>query len=256
MRLINVHTKKLEEFFGDKIPTYAILSTAGATTRLSYLWVDTCCIDKSSSAELSEAINSMYQWYAKSQVCYAYLEDVEELNYDPDKKPSRWFTRGWTLQELLAPKWVEFFGLNWKYLGSKTTMCETIFQITKIPRGVLVSSHEIRRQSIAKRMSWASERQTTRMEDTAYCLLGIFEINMPLLYGEGERAFQRLQEELIKESDDQSIFAWDAEGFLNNGVFARSPADFRNAGDILYNLPKIPGFFAFNHCQDSQNLQN
>ncbi|KAF8850265.1 HET-domain-containing protein, partial [Acephala macrosclerotiorum] len=259
MRLINVNTYQLEEYFGANTPPYAILSHCwgegevsfddfhgtfwkeklGGTKiehachqarieALPYLWVDTCCIDKRSSSELSEAINSMYQWYAKSRICYAYLEDVDEdlkevdgnLNVVGNKRDcpckvdkqyfsdSRWFTRGWTLQELIAPQKVKFFGSGWNHLGSRRDLSSTISVITKIPHDVLISAHNINMLSVAKKMSWASQRETTRIEDTAYCLLGIFGVNMPLLYGEGDRAFQRLQEELIKETSDQTIFGW------------------------------------------------
>jgi hypothetical protein len=274
MRLINVRTEKLEEFFGENIPPYAILSHCWDREEVSiqdynkrfrgkklgdikidhachqaekddvtYVWVDTCCIDKSSSAELSEAINSMYQWYANARVCYAYLEDVNELllssNGARQFTESKWFTRGWTLQELVAPYAVEFFGLRWTHLGSKRDLSEILSKITKVPQRVLLSPQEMKLQSVARRMSWASERQTTRIEDTAYCLLGIFGINMPLLYGEGDRAFQRLQEELIKESDDQTIFGWqDVDSNDYWGIFARSPADFRMSGELV-SIPKI-----------------
>ncbi|RYF42599.1 MAG: hypothetical protein EOO38_19570, partial [Cytophagaceae bacterium] len=186
---------------------------------LEYTWVDTCCIDKSSSAELSEAINSMYQWYQNSAVCYAYLSDIEpesvyeDFDYNlliedvtPDgeekKKAlhahiaqSRWWTRGWTLQELIAPSNLEFYGKNkqgWVHMGNKFLLLDVIMSRTGITREVL-SGLDIGKCSIAMRMSWASDRETTRVEDIAYCLLGMFGVNMPLLYGEGKKAFLRLQ---------------------------------------------------------------
>ncbi|KAK0654972.1 heterokaryon incompatibility protein-domain-containing protein [Cercophora newfieldiana] len=186
--------------------------------RLNFLWVDTNCIDKSSSAELSEAINSMYRYYSEAVVCYAHLYDVHDGS-TPTQLPSgtdgniqfsrsTWFTRGWTLQELLAPTDLVFFNSSWSRIGTKAQLEDTIATITGIPPRYLHRPH-LRDATISCRMSWVSNRVTTRLEDIAYCMLGIFNINMPLLYGEGRRAFQRLQEELVKSSDDRTIFAWD-----------------------------------------------
>jgi len=170
-----------------------------------------CCIDKTSSAELSEAINSMFRWYQKASVCYAYLADVLK-DTDPDKDPeefsrSRWFTRGWTLQELVAPKNVVFYSRSWKNIGTKERLCNTISTITGIDIDTLLGE-DVTFVSVANKMSWASGRRTTRTEDMAYCLLGIFDVNMPLLYGEGKKAFLRLQEEILRSSYDHSLFAW------------------------------------------------
>jgi hypothetical protein len=247
MRLLHTETMQVREFFGSHIPPYAILShrwevgevsyhdmrygirhgvvekkvgfakiqnccDQAATDGLAYAWVDTCCIDKSSSAELSEAINSMYQWYQKAAVCYVYLSDVihpaagEKYTANESVSStnsfnteqflaSRWWTRGWTLQELIAPRIVRFFAHNgnrWSLLGDKSSLLEIIVDRTSIDRKVLEGYH-VKTCSIANRMSWASERETTRIEDTAYSLLGLFGVNMPLLYGEGDRAFIRLQ---------------------------------------------------------------
>ena len=184
-----------------------------------YLWIDTCCIDKSSSAELSEAINSMYQWYHKAHICYAYLSDVtcrppshmpaefdrsteENSPFEQEFCASQWFTRGWTLQELLAPRNVDFHTRDWTPAGSKLSLQQMISDTTGISTTVLAGTERVSDMTIARRMSWASSRITTRIEDTAYCLMGIFSVNMPLLYGEGRRAFIRLREEIIKSSDD------------------------------------------------------
>ena len=181
---------------------------------LCYVWVDTCCIDKTSSSELSEAINSMFKWYRDAAVCYAYLSTTSHLGNDGDNDPaafrnSRWLTRGWTLQELIGPKHIEFYGKSWNYLGTKLALRDEISSLTKIPKRLLQYPHVLSSYSIAKRMSWASERITTRLEDQAYSLLGIFNIHMPLLYGEGRMAFLRLQEEILRRSDDESLFVWD-----------------------------------------------
>ncbi|KAJ5622373.1 heterokaryon incompatibility protein-domain-containing protein [Penicillium herquei] len=182
-----------------------------------YIWIDTCCIDKSSSAELQEAINSMFSYYAESDICIAYLSDVEVSRITlglgtqlEQFQEARWFTRGWTLQELLAPANVEFFNKSWQNLGSKNELCDLISDITGIRNIYLRGRDDAarRRASVAERMSWAAKRETTRLEDKAYCLLGLFDVHMPLLYGEGDRAFLRLQEEILRSNDDVTIHLW------------------------------------------------
>ncbi|KAH8646637.1 heterokaryon incompatibility protein-domain-containing protein, partial [Xylariales sp. PMI_506] len=186
---------------------------------LHYIWIDTCCIDKTSSAELSEAINSMYRWYQKAAVCYAYLQDVEQGYYDDKSgvfhclcEHSRWFCRGWTLQELIAPNDVMFYGADWGFLGSKKEHEDvriSLASITGIDLRILEGIIQPSDMSIASRMKWAAHRETTRLEDQAYSLMGLFDVNMPLLYGEGgPKAFIRLQEEILKNSTDNSIFIW------------------------------------------------
>jgi hypothetical protein len=181
-----------------------------ANDHLQYFWVDTCCIDKSSSAELTEAINSMFRWYQNAAKCYVYLSDVSTLGHDKNDdlcwptwklafRNSRWFTRGWTLQELIAPESVEFFSLEGIRLGDKRSMEQLVYEITSIPIRAL-RGHPLSDFSLAERMKWATKRKTTRQEDKAYCLLGIFDIHMPLIYGEGnEKAFTRLREEMEKQ---------------------------------------------------------
>ena len=181
-----------------------------------WVWIDTCCIDQKSSAELSEAINSMFEWYSKAELCIAFLEDVPDSTTSDDHRPpprfkeSRWFTRGWTLQELIAPNIVIFVSSELKFIGTKATLAKQILDISGISRSILTSRNSISDYSIAQRMRWAAKRVTTRPEDRAYSLLGIFGVHMPTIYGEGlTRAFRRLQEEIIKVSQDQSIFSWD-----------------------------------------------
>lgn len=324
MHLLNIKTHRLEEFFDESIPPYAILShtwgadevlyshiceagykpgssakvdgccTQAARDGLDYVWIDTCCIDKSSSAALSEAINSMFAWYRDSVVCYAFLADVPDdgngtggggheggrargksgsddnganddtssddgfKGYGPDSAfaKSRWFTRGWTLQELLAPDNVVFFSASWSVIGSKIRPDPAITgrllpnpstgqmareiralpTITGIPGDCFnVSWPDFRTASVAQKMSWAAGRKTTRREDRAYSLLGIFGVNMPMLYGEGDNAFVRLQEEILRLTDDQSLLAW---GFglppttYGHNLLARSPDDFSKCGSI------------------------
>ena len=283
MRLINTRTLQLEEFFDALVPKYAILShtwekgevlfrdmedldkarakpgfaklqgacTLAASQGYDYIWVDTCCIDKSSSAELSEAINSMYKWYKGSRVCYAYLSDVEKAD---QLEASRWFTRGWTLQELIAPSRVEFYSANWASIGEKqdSDLISLVSRASLVDECVLSGVlHPQQDVSVAKRMYWASKRTTTRKEDEAYCLMGLFDINMPLLYGEGDKAFFRLQQEIVKDSDDQSILAWYCDSKtveVGEGVgefsydvpcYATSPRCFAVSGDISP-LPRGP----------------
>ncbi|KAI8721667.1 HET domain-containing protein [Fusarium sp. LHS14.1] len=205
-----------------------------------YAWADNCCIDKRSSAELSEAINSMFEWYSKAERCYAYLTDcpgdVDTTTLDSKFTGSRWFTRGWTLQELVAPQDLIFYGQNWVRIGEKRIMSQILSSITGIDEDILINIRPIHSASVAKRMSWAASRETTRPEDVAYSLMGLFNVNMPMLYGEGDRAFLRLQEEIMKQSDDQSIFAWtdrDAPSDAHHGLLAKSPTNFKYSNSVV-----------------------
>ena len=177
-----------------------------------YLWIDSCCIDKTSSSELSESINSMFQWYAGAAVCYTFLADVpSEESPDADGsrfRRSRWFTRGWTLQELVAPSELLFLSSDWEIIGSKRQLAGLIEAISNVDREALLREKPLNKFSVAQRLSWAARRETTRVEDRAYSLLGIFGINMSTLYGEGEGALRRLQEEIMRRIPDQSLFAW------------------------------------------------
>ncbi|KAM5539582.1 hypothetical protein V8D89_006691 [Ganoderma adspersum] len=177
-----------------------------------WVWIDSCCIDKTSSSELSEAINSMYQWYTEAEVCYAYLADVPGdcvLDAaDSAFRKSRWHTRGWTLQELIAPDFVIFLSGNWRELGNKAALAKLLQEITRVDSRVLTRELKPAHWSIAVRMSWASSRKTTRVEDEAYCLMGLFGVSMPTNYGEGRRAFVRLQYEIMQHDSDMSLFAF------------------------------------------------
>jgi len=261
MKLLNCCTKTLKEFV-ESTPKYAILShTWGVdevvfehlndgnidhTTMkgwykiqrsceqalqdgLEYLWADTVCIDKSSSTELSEAINSMFNWYRDSTVCCAYLCDLPDVSFEA----SRWFSRGWTLQEMIASRELKFYDKDWRFKGSKADFLDQLYQITGVDPMALQGGN-LRLISVARKMSWASNRQPTRPEDIAYSLLGIFGMSMPMLYGEGSRAFIRLQQEIVKEFDDQTLFAWRSSIVANyTGLFAQSPADFALSGNIF-----------------------
>ncbi|THU96971.1 HET-domain-containing protein [Dendrothele bispora CBS 962.96] len=214
-----------------------------------WIWIDSCCIDKSSSAELSENINSMYRLYENAAVCYVYLSDAssEEDPRDPGSRfsKSKWFTRGWTLQELIAPSAsVVFLDRSWIEIGTRYSLRDVISAITSVPVGLLENG-DLTKYSIAQKMSWAAFRRTTRPEDRAYSLMGLFDICMPPIYGEGgAKAFMRLQQEIIKTSDDRSIFAWvvdcerDDKGEVveceSRGLFAQSPDEFKGSGKLKH----------------------
>ncbi len=278
MRLINTHTGHFEEFIGKKIPRYAVLSHTwgkdevsfhdkasdpdfvhkegfqkiaatcklAAAAEISYAWVDTCCIDKSSSAELSEAINSMYRWYERSEICYVFLSDLDAAaELKTELRRCYWFTRGWTLQELIAPSNVVFFDRDWNKRGDKSSLLDDLSAITGINAAILDHTLPLSAIAVAQKMSWAAHRSTTRVEDTAYCLLGIFGIHMPLMYGEEEVSFERLQQQIIHTTADLSIFAWqlpvlehDSTATADSkprkqmycGFLAESPAAFSQSG--------------------------
>ncbi|KAI0160743.1 HET-domain-containing protein [Xylariaceae sp. FL1272] len=229
-------------------------SELAARNGYDYIWIDTCCIDKTSSAELSEAINSMFRWYKEASICYAFLEDVEPVSDESHDfyglcHGSRWFTRGWTLQELIAPADVWFFTKHWRRLGCKASdhhVSRSLARITGIDLAVLQGVISPSEMSIASRMKWASQRQTTRIEDIAYCLMGLFDVNMPLLYGEGRKAFIRLQEEILKTSNDQSFFIWDdlgpGAGTVDYLVIEKTRSD--SGQDICGLLAHTPYHFA------------
>ncbi|KAG4410977.1 hypothetical protein IFR04_015885 [Cadophora malorum] len=311
MHLLSVTTLTLHSFIGEAIPPYAILSHVWGPEEVSYVlmakpkhssaakllagfskiemcckqaqrdghqwvWVDTCCIDKRSSAELSEAINSMF-------LCSGGAEDeAAGLRGFGD---SRWFTRGWTLQELLAPRKLVFFARDWnpigymanyRFCGKKSlsnsvpngledtnihppspesgpeigtgnerierdpshtylSLASQISLTTNIPEDYLTGKKALRQASVAQRMFWAARRKTTREEDHAYSLMGLFDINMPILYGEGlEKAFTRLQHEIMLRSPDQSILLWYKAGETSYRLLAESPDCFQNSGGIMF----------------------
>lgn len=214
---------------------------------VDYAWVDTCCIDKSSSAELTESINSMYAYYREAWVCIAFLEDLkpgEDLPTEEQLGRCRWFTRGWTLQELIAPEKVWFYDTDWKFRCDTLEVLEAIQSITNIDRRVLaLERRPLDDISVAQKMSWAAGRTTTRIEDRAYSLLGIFGVNMPLIYGEGQGAFRRLQEAILQQINDLSIFAWEepSPSDVLCGVLAPRPEAFSGAGTIeLMDDPNVP----------------
>ena len=210
---------------GKDKPGYKKILFCGERARqdgLQYFWVDTCCIDKSNSVELQEAINSIFRWYGKADRCYVYLSDVSspscdtndelsELPYESAFRKSRWFTRGWTLQELLAPRLVEFFSREGNRLGDKKSLGQKIHEITGITIRALQGA-SLSYFDNDERLSWAQNRQTTRQEDQAYSLLGIFGVYMPLIYGEGkDNALRRLLKEIYNPSQGRYTTPIDAQ---------------------------------------------
>ena len=197
---------------GKDKPGYEKIRFCGEQARideLQYFWIDTCCINKANYTELSQAINSMFRWYRDAIRCYVYLPDVSSPAFDTNKesnlrpwesnfRKSRWFERGWTLQELLASSLVEFFSRERQRLGDKGSLKQQIHEITGIAVLALQGA-PLSQFSVEERLSWIERRQTKLEEDKAYSLLGIFDVSMPLIYGEGgEKAFKRLREEIDK----------------------------------------------------------
>ncbi len=279
MRLLDVQNgMQITEFMGTHVPPYAILShtwedeevtfqqmtdpksalrtgyakiqqtcALAARDGFAFAWVDTCCIDKSSSAELSEAINSMFYWYQQAEVCYVYLADLAPgADLQSALGACRWFTRGWTLQELIAPRNVLFYDSEWQLRGTKTELSGLISAITGIPDSLLRHGTALSDYAIARRMSWVAHRQTTRVEDIAYCLLGIFDVHMSPRYGERMKAFSRLQQAILRQpTADLSLFAWTNDGDPKTpdiaGILATSPRQFQactameaDPGDSVY----------------------
>ena len=297
MRLINTSTYALYKSEDDEVrgsPNYAILShrwereevtfemlnsadwrasnlntprmnkIKGACTKareeeppLEWLWVDTCCIDKTSSVELTTSINSMFEWYYRASVCYAFLCDIPDPKsldpLRPDQK-SVWFERGWTLQELLAPRNMEFYAKDWSFLGTRKNLADILCQMTSIDKKYLIGASSFKQASVATRMKWMAGRTTTMVEDIAYGMLGLLNVNMPVQYGEGTKAFVRLQRTLMESSTDESIFAWTnpTEGLAcyrslgqtptwapqSWGLIAPSPDCFKTEGDLVI-LPEM-----------------
>lgn len=201
-----------------------------------WAWSDTCCIDKNSTSELQKSIISMFKWYRNSDITIIYLGDVSDNSIEVLRK-SVWFLRGWTLQELIAPRRLLFFQSDWTLLVTSDdlpidnykeslTFRKLITEITGIDDTVLTHFDPTSRQpTVRQRMSWAAHRKTTEIEDVAYCLMGIFDVHFPVMYGEGESAFYRLQIEIMAKSDDPSLFDWTGKPGANS-LLASSPACF------------------------------
>jgi hypothetical protein len=266
MRLLETRTCVLHHFNdGEAIPSYAVLSHCWADDEvlfpdlvslngaqksqggakvlqacyvasndlgLDWIWIDTCCIDQSSKAELSEAIDSMDRWYQTAQVCIVWLSDLESRarsvsQLDADLHQCKWFSRGWTLQELIAPPHVLFYDSRWKQIGSKATLPPQLTQADCIDPDVLGDPDDLRRYSIGVPILWAAQGNTRREEHVAYCLFGLFGVSLPISYGEEGRACIRLQDQIMKQYRDSSLFAWRTHDVEHlQGRLAHSPAEF------------------------------
>lgn len=292
MRLFNIHDWRLESFdHPTEIPPYIAISHTwdrdeivyndltdldSATQRASFsklrnagriasslgadwIWIDTVCINKSSSAELTEAINSSFRWFRDSMACVVYLRDLTseptaneldlnklaldrlalyKLNLETSLRSCGWMRRSWTLQELIAPASVRFYDSKWKFVGTKKSLSCVLSRITQIDERVLQNEECLPEYSVGVRMSWASNRVAFRVEDIAYSLIGIFDVSMPIIYGEGERSFLRLQEEILKVTDDATLFAWQANSSQKyRGLFAHSPSEFSHFTTVSTNKP-------------------
>jgi hypothetical protein len=238
MRLLNIHTLKLVEFSKDKRPAYAIAShrwdeheatytdvrdarntsssgyqkikdfakyVKAHVVGIEWLWIDTCCINKEHATELSSAINLMFEWYQEADICLAYLRDVDNAGDEVSLQRSEWFERGWTLQELLAPRTVVFLTRTWEVIGNKgatTSVCSStevgknlekvIAKITKVPFEVLQEYQRSIRYSTSEKLRWMDSRKTTEEEDLTYALFGILNVSLPVIYGEKGKARDRL----------------------------------------------------------------
>ncbi|KAH5722255.1 hypothetical protein HBI17_253400 [Parastagonospora nodorum] len=207
------HKPSYKKMFGNKKTAgYRKIRFCGEQAQqdgLQYFWVDTCCIDKSDKAEFSSAIQSMFRWYQNATKCYVYLSDVStkkkkavglstEFPWEPAFISSRWFKRGWTLQELLAPSIVEFFSQESKKLGNKTSLKSLIQKITGVPCEALEGA-PLSRFSVDERLRWKGDRETKREEDAWYSLSGILDVEIAPAYSEGAAsAFKRLKGEINK----------------------------------------------------------
>ncbi|KAF2773724.1 hypothetical protein EJ03DRAFT_305300 [Teratosphaeria nubilosa] len=200
---------------------------------LQWIWIDTCCIDRGNLVKVQEAVNASFRWYQEAEICYVYLEDLDtHAQWMESFSNCTWFSRGWTLSELLAPRKTRSYNNVWRHVGTKAMLARVIARITGIDAAIIRQRRALSSVSAAARLSWAAKRKTRRVEDQAHCLLGIFGISMPILYGEGPRAFHRLQEELINTSGDLSIFAWSSSR-TGDCLLARSPDSFAECGDVI-----------------------
>lgn len=265
MKLLHIKTCQVVEVPDSQLPTYAVLShtwsnqdilasncraddlrrlevhertiracQSAAHRGITHLWVDCLCIDSSSSADLDEAVNGSLRRLKKSSVCLAYLDDLPADGPPLDEsiwRRCRYWKRAWTLQELIVPTKVEFFDKQWNYRGSKASsdLLPLLSSITGVPRSVLLDGNTLSGISLAVRISWSAGRSTRREEDAVYSLAAITGASMLVRYGEVERAFLQLQEEILNDTKDGSIFAWRS---VNNQdireLLARSPSEFHH----------------------------
>lgn len=204
-------------------------SQQAAADGFDHFWIDTCCINKASEPELSQAIRSMYRWYQNAEICYVYLSDVHNDARDPAGIDvdalirSQWFERGWTVQELIAPYYVEFYSSAGKLLGSKDGLQDFISLKTGIPSAAL-QGKKMSYFTRAERLSWLERRYTRREEDMVYAAFGFFDVHIPIMYGEGiKNARERLERALAsREARNCPSFWYRISMFTLSGLVAMS----------------------------------
>ncbi|THU87951.1 hypothetical protein K435DRAFT_969692 [Dendrothele bispora CBS 962.96] len=283
-RLIETWSGKFRDFSGQPVPPYAILShrwleekeevsfndylhlrsetkkkggyrkitearKKAADDRLDYIWIDTCCIDKNNKSESNRNINSMYFYYRNSAICYVYLSDVwvkRSTRAGATIWGSEWFQRGWTLQELVAPKRLIFFRADWKPIGERHQLAGVIHRLTGISRSVLDGSKPIESVNIWTRMSWCAGRETTKPADLAYCLLGILGVSMDtrkVNMEDREEAFELLQKALALKYPEFKEFR-DPKNILPNlrrqNAEVPAPVDFGKVNATLFHRMLFP----------------
>ncbi|KAI4157659.1 MAG: hypothetical protein LQ342_008106 [Letrouitia transgressa] len=214
-----------------------------------YVWIDSCCIDRTNLFEVSESIRSMFRWYRDAACCFAYLWDVDgggagglRRKTEGQQEYSEWFSRGWTLQELLAPRRLLFFDSRWNKLGTRRGLAVEVERATGIPAKYVTDfAGHAQEASVAMKMSWMARRSTTKEEDTAYCLFGIMGVSMDVRYGDGRKEFLRFQDKIMREPglQDESIFAWRRsyprgypEASKCSGLLAPWPDSFEQSGSV------------------------
>ncbi|KAG1735705.1 uncharacterized protein EDB91DRAFT_550753 [Suillus paluster] len=224
-----------------------------------WAWSDTCCIDKTNNVELQESIISMFSWYRLSSGTIVYLSDVTD---EESFRHSVWFTRGWTLQELIAPRLVWFYKKDWTpYIDSKQNhkedpqVVKIISQTTSIDRNVLnhfvPGLRDVGPDEVKKRMGWLASRRTAKIEDMAYCMMGIFGVHMPVMYGEKKHAFVRLQKEIMNLTEDLSLFDWVGEPSDLHSYFASHPRCFaKSAAECRRGSSKLPHIKLYKMSRD------
>ncbi|KAF9472408.1 hypothetical protein BDN70DRAFT_970958, partial [Pholiota conissans] len=197
--------------------------TAWKDYGITLAWMDTICINKDSSSELDESIRSMYAWYERAEICIIYLSETQTIT---DIQHDTWFTRGWTLQELLAPKTFKFYSYEWIQLAQGPNDRENSVILSFIQQTTTISYVELRNITVipfSRRMQWAAFREVTREEDMAYALMGIFNVCISIAYGEGaDRAFLRLLEEIIKTAPSGAMDLFNWAGKSNSSKFNTS----------------------------------
>lgn len=199
----------------------------------TWLWNYAACVDRNSCAAQSEAINSLAQIYRNCGRSIIYLEDLKSKLVEDEEvvermAECRWIRNVWAIPQIVFSRVAFFYSSDWSLIGTKKSLLPYLSSRMGIDQEVLEDSDSLEEFSLARRMSWASDMTASRVEDFAYALVGLFDVSMSILYGEGQKAFLKLQEEIMGDTDDFSLIAWDKiDAQEYNGLFAHSPACFR-----------------------------